>query len=265
MANLACQFPDCDASISLTDHSEAIAIALYTAHTATHTMAAMAIGPAPATAPRSKAPPLDRPKLEPGTSLADWNFFSSRWTSFKTASDVPPDKVVHQLLGSLDTDLQRLLYRENNKPENLSEKDLLELLKKIAVKPENIWCAREKMHTMTQDTGEPVSNWSARLKGQGRLCGYTLECSGCAVINDFTDTVIMGELVRGLADPDIKQLVLSEVVQKEDLPSLISLIEAKEYGKRSSMPSESVGGIGNKPPNKTPNECRNCGTNHGGG
>ena len=44
----------------------------------------------------------------------------------------------------------------------------------------------------------------------------------------------MGELVRGLADHKIKELVLSKVNQIKDLAELVKLIEAKEYRKRSS-------------------------------
>ena len=110
-------------------------------------------------------------------SLADWDFFKSRWASFKAASDMDADKVVHQLLGNLEMDLQRLFYRENKKPEALAERDLLELLQRIAVKTENVWCLREKLHNMKQDTGEPVTRFAARLKGQARLCQYTLTCS----------------------------------------------------------------------------------------
>ena len=152
--------------------------------------------------------------------MVDWDLFKSRWASFKATSDIDADKVVHQLLGSLETYLQRLLYRENNKPEALTEGDHLELLQQIAMKTENVWCLRENLHNMMQDTGEPVTGFAARLKGQARLCQYTLTCScGCNVRNDFTDTVVMGDLVRGLSDLEIKTLILSEVEQKADLPS----------------------------------------------
>ena len=121
--------------------------------------------------------------------MADWEFFKSRWASFKAASDIDADKVVHQLLGSLETDLQRLLYRENNQPETLAEGALLALLQRIAVKTENVWCLREKLHNMKQNTGEPVTGFAARLKRQARLCQYILTCScGCNVRNDFTDS-----------------------------------------------------------------------------
>ena len=76
---------------------------------------------------------------------------------------------------------------------------------------------------MTQDAGEPITSYAARLKGQARLCGFktSVECSarGCNTYNeiDFTDTVVMGDIVRGLADPEVKTIVLGEVEQKNGL------------------------------------------------
>ena len=64
----------------------------------------------------------------------DWEFFKSVFNSFKVATDVQPEKAVHQLLGCLDNDLLKLLYRENDKPEGLSEENLLNLIKCNAVK-----------------------------------------------------------------------------------------------------------------------------------
>ena len=64
-------------------------------------------------------------------------------------------------------------------PEVLPEDELLSLIKKVAVKPENQWVTMEKLHSMTQDQGEPITGYAARLKGQARLCGYskTVKCS----------------------------------------------------------------------------------------
>ena len=102
---------------------------------------------------------MDRPKLEAVTSLLDWDFFKSRWESI----DIKDKKVIHQLLACPDTDLQKLLYREKGLPEQLSETNLLALFKKIAVKSENVWCLRESLHRMVQDTAEPASSFAAQL------------------------------------------------------------------------------------------------------
>ena len=51
----------------------------------------------------------------------DLDFFCSQWDFFKVVSDKRGEMIVHQPLGGLDTDLQKLLYWEKAKPEVLSE------------------------------------------------------------------------------------------------------------------------------------------------
>ena len=50
---------------------------------------------------------------------------------------------------------------------------------------------------------------------------------------DFTDEIVMGDFVRGLADSEIKTVVLGEVEQKTNLAELITLIQTKEYANSS--------------------------------
>ena len=157
-----------------------------------------------------KAPPVERPKLEAACPKADWLVFKSRWESFKIATNlIDPknkSKLPHQLLSCLEGDLAKLVYNETASPEKLDESNLLQVIEKVAVQPENIWVTREVLHSMKQDVGEPISSFAARLKGQARLCGFNKEvkcnkpnCDGKAVI-DFTEVVVMGDIVRGLAD-----------------------------------------------------------------
>ena len=156
MPRLDCTFASCGAQVA--HDNEDTCVALYNAHIATH----VATG-ADVVGSKSKAPPLVRPRIEVSTSLADWEFFKSRFKSFKVAADVQPEKAVHELMGCLDNDLLKLLYRESEKPEGLNEEDLLRLIKHIAMKSKNVWCLREKLHQMSQDTGELVSSFAARL------------------------------------------------------------------------------------------------------
>ena len=46
----------------------------------------------------------------------------------------------------------------------------------------------------------------------------------------------MGDLVRGLADPEVKTIVLGEVKPKTDLKTILKLIQTKEYAKSTSSP-----------------------------
>ena len=133
---------------------------------------------------------VDRPKIQSACHKAEWNIFKSRWRSFKSAAIIDPDKVVHQLLGCLDPDLVTLVYNETSAPEVLSEGDLLDLINKVAVKPENVWVTREKLHSMTQDVHEPITSFAARLKGQARLCGFskTVPCNADGALRRLVST-----------------------------------------------------------------------------
>ena len=187
---------------------------------------------------------------------------------FKSAAGIDDEKVVHQLIGCLDPDLTTLVFNENESPETLNEVDLLALIERVAVKPENVWITREKLHSMTQDAGEPITSYAARLKGQARLCGFktSVKCiaRGCNTYNeiDFTDTVVMGDIVRGLADPEVKTIVLGEVEQKTDLNELIKLIQAKEYAKLSGGTGSAVVSTLNENKTKDFKKCQNCNTEH---
>ena len=136
------------------------------------------------------------------------------------------------------------------------------------MKPKNVWLTREKLHLMAQDIHESITSFAARLKGQARLCGFsktvTCDAEGCTqeTTIDFTEEVVMGDVVRGLADPEVKAIVLGEVEQKTDLKGLIQLIQAKEYGKSSTdTPAASVSEL--SPAGKR--KCFNCGGAHKGG
>ena len=108
-------------------------------------------------------------------------------------------------------------------------------------------------------------SYAARLRGQDRLCGFvaTKICSdpecGQEVSFDFTDTVVMGDLVRGLHDLEIKSIVLGEVQQETELKGLIKLIQAKEYGRTSAIQQSSINAVSNS---HSEGPCPNCAKRH---
>ena len=261
MPNIDCPWMGCTFS---TGEVEAIvAVALLNAHVTEH------VNPTTTGQSQARPPPVDRPRLQAASPKAEWEIFSSKWRSFKAATNLSADKVVHQLLGCLEGDLANLVYNKHATPETLEEEELLGLIEKVAIKLENIWVTREKLHSMKQDQGEPVTSFAARLKGQARLCGFkkTVKCTRPAcdqnITVDFTETVVIGDIVRGLADPEIKAIVLGEVEQKSDLTDLITLIQAKEYGRLSSCASPSINTvISSVTPSGGTRKCSNCGRQH---
>ena len=88
MPSLDCAFTFCKTQV--TNKSEAICIALYNAHIATHTVNGTGM-----TVLKSRALLVVRPKIKASISLADWEVFESAFNSFKANTDVQPNKVVH--------------------------------------------------------------------------------------------------------------------------------------------------------------------------
>ena len=85
---------------------------------------------------------------------------------------------------------------------------------------------------MTTETGELVNRFTARLRDQAKWCRYIITYRGnkCNQPNNFTDTVVMDELVWELVDYEI-----NEVNQIGDLAELMKLVEAKEKEKHSTQ------------------------------
>ena len=145
--NIDCPIEGCQYSTG--EQEAAIAAALLGIHATSHTSGS--------SGGSSRPPPVERPKVSAACPKADWLIFKFRWKSFKSAASIDATKIVHQLIGYLDSDLTTLLYNECSAPETLDKMNLLNVIEKVAVKPENIWVTREKLHTMSQDAGEPMT------------------------------------------------------------------------------------------------------------
>ena len=132
MSTLDCVFTVCETQVM--SDNEAICITPYNAHITTH----MTIRTRGATLKSREVlvEEVNMPKVEIGTSLADWKIIQSVFKLLKISMNLKPDKGVYQLLGYLDKDLLKLLAKENDELEELTEENLIELIKHIAMKDE---------------------------------------------------------------------------------------------------------------------------------
>ena len=89
MLSIKCPIPDCP--YETPESSEAVTCALLAAHSTIH----MA-GP-PRAAVVIKGPKLDRPQVNIGVTLEEWNIFKRRWDVFVSASGLDPDASSSQL------------------------------------------------------------------------------------------------------------------------------------------------------------------------
>ena len=90
MVQLTCPIEGC--TYVTVDGSEVIACALLVAHTPAHTIAS---------APMTSGPKLDRPKIDIGVILEQWNMFERRWDVFVTGSGINPTHSSPQLFPGL--------------------------------------------------------------------------------------------------------------------------------------------------------------------
>ena len=86
---------------------------------------------------------------------------------------------------------------------------------------------------MTQTPGTSIRTFLAALRGQAALCSYTAPCkvNGCLHSYDFSDVIILDNLVRGMADPEIMSDLLGDSKTDRTLDETVLFIAQKEQGK----------------------------------
>jgi hypothetical protein len=78
---------------------------------------------------------------------------------------------------------------------------------------------------------ESVRNFVDRVKGQASKCDFSVGCTACETALSYMEEVVKHQLLRGLADTDIQELVLGE--EDNTLEETVKYVEGKELGKRS--------------------------------
>ncbi len=182
----------------------------------------------------AKPEKLPRPTVSKGITSEEWGFFKSLWCTYKAATKLTSTDARIQLLACCDPELRRDLYRTDNCIEDKAIDIIMNNIKSLCVRQENVMVSRLTLHNLRQDRDEGVRNFAARLRGQAEVCKFSVRCS-CDPGMDvsFTDQMVRDVLIRGLNDLDIQQEVLGNEDQDLNLEKTISLVEAKEAGRRS--------------------------------
>ena len=84
---------------------------------------------------------------------------------------------------------------------------------------------------MGQYNEEPVKHFISRLRGQSQVCNFTLPIGQ----SDYSEKMILHQLICGLSDPAIQEEVLSFAATQAEEVSLDKIkmfVEGKESGKR---------------------------------
>ena len=187
---------------------------------------------------------LPRPTIGEGASQSDWMYFKNGWDRYKRYTHLEGQTAVDQLWACASDELTRSVY-DSGVSDNCTEADLLQSMRKLAVRAQNTLVNVVTFLGMSQDSEETAGSFAARLRGQGAICDFSIKCTSttCQKENSYMDNIISHQLVRGLADTEIQEQVLSHAATTTglNLASIAKFIEAKETGKRSTAQMAAVG------------------------
>ena len=125
---------------------------------------------------KNVAEKLVRPTIDEHASESDWEFFLMKWKIYVAAAGLEGQELVFQLWNCPTDVLQRQMHGLGYKVTS-SEDDLLQAIKKLAVKKHNNVVKVIEFLSVIQTEGENISSLSSRISGKARLCDFTVVCT----------------------------------------------------------------------------------------
>ena len=233
---------------------------------------------------RARPESLPRPSISEGATEADFARFEDKWARYRRSAlaRATPQHIQDQLWACCSDELEVSVYNSGAST-STEEKELMDTIRKLAVRRQNSLVNTTQFLDMAQDNEETAGSFTARLKGQASTCSFSLPCpsSTCSQLVSYRDQMVAHQLVRGLGDPVIQEQVLAQGAESGaamDLTKILKFIEAKEAGKRSSLLLTSAGGLNKmseykrgklssspssspfSPNTPSPALCKNCGS-----
>ncbi|KAJ8359136.1 hypothetical protein SKAU_G00156610 [Synaphobranchus kaupii] len=172
MVVVECSVPGCD--FKTEDVSEALAIALLTNHGLAHQSASPVMA-ASVQAPAFRGPKLDRPKIDVGVSIEEWNVFIRRWDVFCTGSGIGAAQAPFQLFQCAGPDLGDSLLKANPGAASQPLADLIAAMRSLAVIPVATCVLRTELLQLRQERDETFRAFTARVRGKAETCAYVTE------------------------------------------------------------------------------------------
>ena len=207
--------------------------------------------PTPHSTPRVK---LDPPKLSAGSDQETWELFLRSWGLYKSGMNIQDAQSSVYLFNCLDHNLRDDILRAN--PSTLigemSEADLTAAVKILAVKVESKLVHRIRMGQATQAPGHSIRNFHASLKGQAKLCQFKVSCPDCQTVVDYSEEVILDQLVRGISDREILADLLGETKSRRRLNRVQSAVNKQTQSSNPQARTPPAGHVREHPTDQTP-------------
>lgn len=123
------------------------------------------------TAPSLKKP--DRPEIDLDCNESQWGFFISEWQHYKRRCHLTREEdTISELRSACSTALRKEIFDfvGASRLETLSEQQLLDQMKKLAVKGKNKSVHRQEFYSMKQEPGQPIQEFVAKHHSKSEHC-----------------------------------------------------------------------------------------------
>ena len=221
--DVKCPLPGCNFS---TGEVPEVAVALLNTHALLHS------GSSGATAARGQGPKLERPRVECGISIEEWNIFQRRWTVFRNGSDISDSHVSTQLFQCASEGLGDAMLKVDPDVTTRDIDTVIASMKSLAVIPVAIGVLRAELLEMHQKRDESFRSFATRVRGKAETCNFVTknDCT-CGKRNtvDYTENTPGNVLVAGIYDVDIRRDILAiDGVVGKATNEVVALVERAE-------------------------------------
>jgi hypothetical protein len=186
----------------------------------------------------TKAKRPDRPIINAGIDDREWALFLDTWARYKLMIGATELTMIRmELRAACSSDVNKMLF-EFVGPDILNactEEELLAHIKSVAVKQVHHEVHQMNFHMMSQDDGEPITRFVARLKSQAFLCQFSIKCScNPGTTMSYADQMVSQRLVAGLRNVDHQRKILAEAGSLTTLEAKVKRLQLLETTEESA-------------------------------
>ena len=163
-------------------------------------------------------------KLEDGQLIDqnDWETFICEWESYKTKTKITVEEKHLELCLSDDITVTLKnrygseVWNQLNADEKI-ETVWKELSNRGKIKK------RYEMRKMKQNSDQTIYDYIDSLRKVAKKCRFLIKCSsnGCTMENDFSEQMVLDQLVHGMCNDDIRKQVFSSNLDQNELLTFI--------------------------------------------
>ena len=157
---------------------------------------------------------MDRPIISEESTQAKWRGFVSDWNRYKDTQNVKSiGDIRNELLNCCHEDVHLSLdIVRGTACKQLGEEQMLERIRKTAVRTAHMSVHRKNFNKMKQEDNENFSHWVTRLHHQMQLCDYRLPCEtpDCQHDHNYGDILLEEAMIANMYDQDAMAKIMND-------------------------------------------------------